>query len=368
MNDVSSDPLIVTVPQINPNDEQAILVCWHVESGGRIEAGQPLATLETTKAAFDVEAPRDGFAFYELEPKALIAVGAALAYISSSEKARGAAAPRPNGHEPAASEAAAPRFTRKALKLMRTHGLSENDFETDAKIDAEQVERAVRRRAAPSNGAIAIARPLDQSASKILEVQKLGEVYAQVVPSSVAVALDSVAVDAHVRRLGADVAAMSLLELVIFETGHLIADWPDLHGFYEDGQAWTYCTVAIGFAVNLGRSLRVPVVRSADRLSRREVTVAVRDLALRYLRDELRAEDLTSCTFTITDLSTFGVVQFVPVLNHKQSAILGICAERPGTKSRELVLSFDHRLSDGMRAAQFLMALRARLEGRGESG
>ena len=90
---------------------------------------------------------------------------------------------------------------------------------------------------------------------------------------------------------------------------------------------------------------------------------AVRDLSLRYLRDELKLEDLAEGTFTISDLSSYGVMHFVPVLNHRQAATLGICAERAGTGHFDLVLTFDHRLSDGMRAGQFLGELRACVEG-----
>jgi pyruvate/2-oxoglutarate dehydrogenase complex dihydrolipoamide acyltransferase (E2) component len=114
--------------------------------------------------------------------------------------------------------------------------------------------------------------------------------------------------------------------------------------------------------LNLGRSLRVPIVKDAARLSLREVAGRVRDLSLRYMRDELAIEDVAGGTFTITDLSGEGVVHFVPVLNERQSAILGLCTPRRDG-SRDLVLTFDHRLSDGMVGARFLTALRARLEG-----
>jgi pyruvate/2-oxoglutarate dehydrogenase complex dihydrolipoamide acyltransferase (E2) component len=120
--------------------------------------------------------------------------------------------------------------------------------------------------------------------------------------------------------------------------------------------------VGIGFAINAGRSLRVPVVRCESRISLPETAAAIRNLFLRYMREELTLPDLTGGTFTVTDLSSHGVVHFVPVLNLNQSAILGLCAERPGSGTRDLVLTFDHRMSDGMRAAEFLGELRARLE------
>ena len=154
---------------------------------------------------------------------------------------------------------------------------------------------------------------------------------------------------------------MSALEVALYETARLLPEWPELNGFYSDGKAWAHENVAIGFAVNLGRALRVPVVRDAANASLRDVARAVRDLTLRYMREELTIEDVTGGTFTITDLSGEDAVHFVPVLNERQSAILGLCAARRDG-SRELVLTFDHRLSDGMRAARFLAALRARLE------
>jgi len=107
----------------------------------------------------------------------------------------------------------------------------------------------------------------------------------------------------------------------------------------------------------------VPVIRDCKGDSPLDIARSVRDLSLRYMRDELAAEDLMGGTFTVTDLSGHGVVHFIPVINERQSAILGICAERPGTAGRELVLTFDHRMADGMLAAEFLNQLRERLEG-----
>ena len=52
-----SEAIAVRVPQMNPNDERAIVVRWLVAKGARVRAGQPLVTLETTKTTFDVDAP-----------------------------------------------------------------------------------------------------------------------------------------------------------------------------------------------------------------------------------------------------------------------------------------------------------------------
>ena len=88
-----SEPVPVRVPQINPNDEHAVVVRWHVAKGSRVRAGQTLVTLETTKTTFDVDAPADGYAFFEHEkPDVLVHVGtphapAALAHFCSALEA-----------------------------------------------------------------------------------------------------------------------------------------------------------------------------------------------------------------------------------------------------------------------------------------
>jgi 2-oxoglutarate dehydrogenase E2 component (dihydrolipoamide succinyltransferase) len=211
----------------------------------------------------------------------------------------------------------------------------------------------------PASGAI---EPLTQSPAKLIEAHTLAEVYREAVPSTVSVSLSCTRVDGHLRALTAHHGPVSLLELAIYHCARILADFPELNGFHAEGRAWRYPDVAVGFAINLGKSLRVPVVRKTAELSQLDIARAVRDLSLRYMRDELTLDDLTGGTFTISDLSSSAVVQFLPVLNHRQAAILGICAERAGTGHRDLVLTFDHRMSDGVRAAQFLGELRDRIE------
>jgi 2-oxoglutarate dehydrogenase E2 component (dihydrolipoamide succinyltransferase) len=360
----------VLVPCLNPNDEHAVLVEWHVASGAWVESEQVLATVETTKATYDVPAPAAGYALFDCEPHSLLAVGAPFAWISDR-------ADRPLPHS--GSEAAQAltdgeaRFTRKALRLMREHDLSASDFPARGRIDTAEVERVVQRaHEGRAKSAVAAAQGsphtidigterLHQAPAKILEIARLSAVYEHAIPSTVVLGLSGELLSRRLRMLAERFGPLSFLEAAIHDAGRTLREFPELNAFHADGSAWHYPSVNIGFAVNAGHSLRVPVVRDADDLSYRDVARAARDLSLRYARDELSAIDVADGTFTITDLSSHGVVNFVPVLNHRQSAVLGLCAERPATRERNLVLTFDHRLSDGMQAAMFLSKLAGRL-------
>jgi len=355
-------PLLV--PQMNVNDEHAVIVAWHVGSGARVAAEQVIATLETSKATFDVHADRAGFLVYEHAVKSLVQVGTPLAWIADQADAQ----PPQEGSSPVASSGSAgdgdERFTRKALRRMRELGLTVADFSGQGRIELSEVEAAAARRGAGRASAERFhgAEPIEESTSKLAEAARLTDVYRAVVPSMVTVSVPCDSVRARMQSLrDEDGAPFSLLELVIHEAAALLGDYPDLNGFFASGRGWRYRDIAIGFAVNAGRGLKVPVVQASHLHSRLSVARAVRELSLCYFRNELKMDDVIGGTFTVTDLSSYGVTHFIPVLNDRQAAILGICAERPGTGHQDLVLSFDHRISDGMRAAAFLGELRDHL-------
>jgi 2-oxoglutarate dehydrogenase E2 component (dihydrolipoamide succinyltransferase) len=358
------DPTAVVVPQHNPNDDSAVLVRWRVADGARVSAGEAIATLETSKATFDIEASRDGHLFYEIVPPATVPVGATIGWLSENSSPR--EKPSSQHESPPTSPSSESRFTRKAGQLARRHQLQESDFDASLpRIEVSHVERFMSA-GAGTDPAVAKSReesePLEQTPAKMIEAAALSRAYEGAIPSTVAVSLSVDRFAARLQRTAGGLASVTLLELAIFELSRLLAEFPELNGYYAQGRAYRYRSIGIGVAINLGRSLRVPVVPNANALSQVEIARTVRDLSLRYMREELSLEDLTGGTFTVSDLSSFGVVHFIPVLNVRQSAVLGICSDRPGTGTRDLVLTFDHRMSDGMRAARFLQKLRQRLE------
>ena len=87
---------------------------------------------------------------------------------------------------------------------------------------------------------------------------------------------------------------------------------------------------------------------------------------------KLGREELTGSTITLTSLGALGGIVSTPVINHPEVAIVGVnrMVERPMLKNGQVVArqlmnlssSFDHRVVDGMDAAQFIQAIRALLE------
>lgn len=146
-----------------------------------------------------------------------------------------------------------------------------------------------------------------------------------------------------------------------------------------EGETFTqYEPVHLGIAVSLGTGgLIVPVVHHAQNLSVEGLGRRIKELAKKARSNALSPDDVRGGTFTITNPGLYGAIMATPVINQPQVGILDCEAvvKRPVVVTDELgndsiairpmtyfPMSWDHRAIDGAYAAQFLTALRKRLE------
>jgi pyruvate dehydrogenase E2 component (dihydrolipoamide acetyltransferase) len=131
--------------------------------------------------------------------------------------------------------------------------------------------------------------------------------------------------------------------------------------------------LAIGIAVDTDGGLLVPVIPQVSRLSVRQVAERSRDLIEKARAGKLSAAEMQGGVFTITNLGTYGIDAFTPIINVPETAILGLGAirrepvvvENDQIVIRDLItlsLTFDHRVTDGAPAARFLQTIRAAIE------
>jgi pyruvate/2-oxoglutarate dehydrogenase complex dihydrolipoamide acyltransferase (E2) component len=275
--------------------------------------------------------------------------------------------------EPAAGPPPPPRSTRisrKARERMEQLGLDPSSFEGRGLVRARDLDPAQAPAPAPAPGPAptpAAPRPVAASgvATRAEPLSRAKRTEGKYLRSGAESTLASVVTVACPTRgfraaLGPDASA-----LIVFEVARLLRKYPSFNAYHDDGVSYLYDEVHIGFAVDAGRGLKVPVIRGADRKGVEAIASEMRERVVEYLGDALTVEALSGGTFTLTDLSGEGVVAFHPLINRGQSAILGVCAEATPAVGREgsfnLVLAFDHQLSEGRAAARFLGDLRDRL-------
>ncbi|MEI6531387.1 MAG: 2-oxo acid dehydrogenase subunit E2, partial [Chlamydiota bacterium] len=130
--------------------------------------------------------------------------------------------------------------------------------------------------------------------------------------------------------------------------------------------------IDICVAVNIEGGLITPIIRNADFKNIGEISVEVKELAMRAREGRLAPHEYKGGSFTVSNLGMYGVSSFTAIINPPQAAILAIGGVLdvpvikegvvvPG-KVMNLVLSADHRVVDGAAAAQFLKSVKELLE------
>jgi pyruvate dehydrogenase E2 component (dihydrolipoamide acetyltransferase) len=126
--------------------------------------------------------------------------------------------------------------------------------------------------------------------------------------------------------------------------------------------------VNLGFAVDTPKGLLVPVIKEANTMSLAQISKSCKALAAAAIDGKASLEDLSGGTFTVTNLGSFGVDTFTPILNAPEVGILGVggISLRPVERKDGSVafvehiglsLTIDHQSVDGAPGAKFLKAL-----------
>jgi pyruvate dehydrogenase E2 component (dihydrolipoamide acetyltransferase) len=164
----------------------------------------------------------------------------------------------------------------------------------------------------------------------------------------------------------------SFNDFVVKASALALVDFPRANGAYRDGRFELYSRVNVGVAVAGQDALVVPTVFDADTKSLGQISREARALAERVRAGAITPPELSSGTFTVSNLGMFGIQSFVAVINPPQAAILAVGAMAPTPVVRDgevvvrhimrLTLACDHRILYGADAAEFLGRIRERLE------
>jgi pyruvate dehydrogenase E2 component (dihydrolipoyllysine-residue acetyltransferase) len=170
-----------------------------------------------------------------------------------------------------------------------------------------------------------------------------------------------------------DVDTKRLVPLVLKAVAESLQEFPELNARIDGNDLVFLDTYDLGIAVQTDQGLVVPVVRDCDSRSLDEVDAEVKRLAEAAQDGKLAPEELRGGTFTVTSAGKSAGLLTTPLINHPQVAILGIyrIADRPVVRDGEIVVrrvgnvsvTFDHRVIDGKRAADFGLAVIGRLQG-----
>ena len=176
----------------------------------------------------------------------------------------------------------------------------------------------------------------------------------------------------QLKAASGEAPAPSFNDFVVKASALALKEFPRANGAYRDGKFELYSRVNIGIAVAAEDALVVPTIFDADSKSLGQIARDARALAERVREGQVTPPELSSGTFSISNLGMFGIKRFTAVINPPQAAILAVGEMTPRAVVRdgeitarpimELTLTCDHRILYGADAAQFLGRIRERLE------
>ena len=376
----------VIMPALSPAQKTGILIEWFKEEGDLIEKGELLMEVETDKANVEVEATTTGIlANITVNLGDEIPVGKVIALILAD----GESAPESNKEYSStelkvSEEDTAQLQTTISNPLDPSANLPTNKIVASPKVrqyaNKEGIDLSFIKGSGP-NGVILMEDVLvNQSSTETEEndiptskgwrlmADRLTESWSSAPHFNLVRHLDVsnlVTYKKQVQEKNSN--RLTYTDLLIKLVSITLKEHPRINASWIDNKIVKNSEINVGLAVDFDGGLIVPVIHKTDELSLGEITNRRKDLITRTQAGKLRSGDLDRGTFTISNLGMFDVDSFNAIINPPQAAILavgrivdkvvpvdGLPEVRP---ILTLNLSFDHRVVDGVRGAEFLQTL-----------
>ena len=388
----------ILMPQVGQDIATGYIGEWFIKPGDLVQKGDVIATVESEKAVFEVEAYDAGTVLKLLyEPGAEVKVLEPIAYLGeageNTESYEAAAAVtesveegslvpiEPTIETPAAETDSRLLASPSARRLAREHGVELAQITGSGpggRIIKRDVLAMVNRQ--PASQPAGEVTTEGVSASRELPFSRLRQIMSerlrhskQTIPHFY-LFIDVDLTAALAWRAATNqklISKISVNDIMIKATGLALLQFPRLNSHILPDKIIQYEEVNIGVAVSVEDGLLVPVIPAVNQKSLEEISQTARENA--ETARQGRFKTANSATFTISNLGMYAMKAFLPIINPPECAILGVGkAEKrvvPLNENaigiREMVtlsLAVDHRAVDGQYAAQFLNLLKANLE------
>ena len=405
----------VVMPKMGESITEGTILEWRKGVGDTIATDEILLEIGTDKVDAEIPTPNSGIITEILaEPNDVVEVGKVIARIDTDEsgatptpskttpepeKEPEPPLPVPTKPEPPVSSTEKKYYTPVVKSIARKEGVSQEDLAaitgtgkngrvTKKDLLAHLEQRTAAQVAAPEPPAVSVP-VVSQLTDERVEMDKMRRSIAE----HMRLSLDT---SAHVHLINevdmthivqyADVNgpsfkaregfSLTYTPFIVYACVRALQAFPDMNSSLEGTTIIHKKNVNIGLAVAVEAGLMVPVIPQCEELNFLGLCRKVRDLAVRARTKQIKPEELSGSTFSISNFGMFNVTTGTPIINQPNVGILGVgtikkkpvVIETPqgdtiGIRSiMYLSIGFDHRLVDGAGGAQFIEAVQKNLE------
>jgi pyruvate dehydrogenase E2 component (dihydrolipoamide acetyltransferase) len=380
-------PTEVIMPALEMAQETGRVVRWLKAEGDEVAKGEPLMEIETDKVTVEIEAPAGGtlagiraaegddvpvgeavaflLAAGEEAPQlAQVAASAATSAVPAAEGPSNSLLLDYRGRRPLASPKARRIAAERGIDLDAIAGTGPHG----AVVAADLSAAATAPRSEPASNKLQLGSVWRRMAERTTRSWQSAPHFFLV--REVDAARLGGWRDSLRRRDGYE--RVTHTDLLVKLCAAALREHPRVNASWRDGELAANEDVNIGIAVAIEDGLVVPVVHAADALGIDEIGSRRAELVAAAREGRLAPKDVSGGTFTISNLGMYGVDAFLAIVNEPQAAILAVgriadrvvaVDGRPEVRpTMTLALSFDHRVVDGARGAEFLDTLASLVE------
>lgn len=382
----------VLMPKIGLTMTEGTVIEWNKKEGEWVNKGEVLFVVETEKVAFEVEAAQSGYlARILVQVDETVPVGEAVGLLAEKEGEKvewtgktPEAAPEDRKSGP--PEARADRgqkikATPMARRLAKERGIDLESLSPSGvggRITMADVESVLAKDSAPLG-------PPEAGEGKLRKPSGMRKVIAErmlagkrdTAHTDMVVSIDATRLMEARETLAPAVeketgVRLTITDIVMKITAAAISSHPIINTRWTPEGILFFDVIHMGMAVALDDGLIVPVIRDIGNKTVGEIAATRAVLVERGKAGRLTPDDMKGSTFTVSSLGMYGVEEFTAIINVPESAILAVGAilDKAVVVEKEIVvrpvmrvtLSYDHRVIDGARAAEFMRTLRERME------
>jgi pyruvate dehydrogenase E2 component (dihydrolipoamide acetyltransferase) len=382
----------VLMPKIGLTMTEGKIVEWKKREGEWVNKGEILFVFETEKVTFEVEASQSGFLAKILaQVDQTVPIGEVVGLLIEKEgekveltaKKPGAI---PEGIERQVLEVRPDRTDRiratpMAKKIAKERGLDLKNVVGSGiggRIKREDVETTLDQKSSEQVlPQMAEGKLLKLSGMRRIIAQKMLASKIETAQTYMTISVDTSKILESREKLTPTIEKMVGVHLTITDilmkiTASAIMLHPIINTRWTpDGIIW-FNAIHMGMAMALEEGLIVPVIWDIGKKSLSAITKARVELVEKGRTGKLTPDEMKGSTFTLSTLGMYGVEEFTANINQPESAILAVGAiiDKPVVVNKEVVvrpmmkltLSYDHRVIDGAKAAQFMKSLKGLME------
>ncbi|MBR0592506.1 dihydrolipoamide acetyltransferase family protein [Bacillus pumilus] len=367
----------VVMPKLGMSMKEGTVSVWNKEVGETVNKGESIASINSEKIEMEIESPAEGTILdIKVSEGEGVPPGTVICYIGE-------------GNEQVEGKDLQPKQKKERKKISpvaRKMAISANlDIDTlvgtgpGGRITKEDVLHALPERKEKKQ----VEKKQNETEHQPINMMRK-TIASRMMESLQTSAQLTITMKADVTKLTNLQQQLNETAIARYDTKLTITDFvakaailsllehPAMNSQYHNGVVETFENVHLGIAAALDNGLAVPVIRHAERLTLIELAKSIKLYGQKAREGKLLHDEIQGSTFTLTNLGTYGVEHFTPILNPPEAGILGVGTmyDTPVYREDELCkgtilplsLTFDHRVLDGAPASAFLSTVKAHLE------